>query len=50
MREETQTPKLCAICKLPITTEQRPSVQLRNGHEVHVECYPKYEEAARRPN
>jgi hypothetical protein len=50
VREETQQPKVCAICKLPITREQRPSVQLKNGDEVHVECYAKYEEAARRPN
>ena len=50
MREETQQPKLCAICKLPITKEQRPSVQLRNGDEVHIECYAKREEAASRPN
>ena len=50
MREETQQPKVCAICKLPITREQRPSVQLKSGDEVHVECYGKQEEAARRPN
>lgn len=50
MRKEAHPPKLCDICKLPITDEQRPAVQLKNGDEVHVECYRKYEEAARRPN
>ena len=50
MRKETRPLKVCAICKLPITSEQRPSVQLKNGDEVHVECYAKREEAAHRPN
>jgi len=53
VREETQppkSPKICVLCKLPITDAQRPSVQLRNGNEVHIQCYAKYEEAARRPN
>jgi hypothetical protein len=50
MRKETQPLKVCASCKLPITSEQRPAVQLKNGGEVHLECYTKGEEAARRPN
>jgi hypothetical protein len=51
MREETRSPKkICAICKKPIEKKQRPSVKMRNGDEVHVECYVKHEEAARRPN
>ena len=50
MRKETQTLKVCAICKLPITSEQLPAIQLKNGDEVHVECYAGREEAARRPS
>ena len=50
VRKETRPLKVCAICKLPITSEQRPSVQLKNGDEVHVDCYAKREEAAHRPN
>ena len=51
MREETHSPKkICAICKNPIEEKQRPAVQMKNGEEVHVECYAKHEEAARRPN
>jgi hypothetical protein len=47
VREETH-PVVCAYCKLPITPEQRPSVQLENGEEVHVECYTKYEDEKRK--
>jgi len=51
VREETHPQKkICAICKRPIEQEQRPSVKMRNGEEVHIECYSKWEEAARRPN
>ncbi len=50
MRKETHPQKLCALCKLPITEEQRPSVKLRNDEEVHIECYTKHEEATPRPN
>lgn len=40
MRKETQPPKkICAICKRPIEKQERPSVSLKNGDEVHVECY-----------
>ena len=50
MREETHPQKkICAICKRPIEQGQRPSVKMRNGEEVHIECYSKWEEAARRP-
>lgn len=45
MRKETHKQVVyCAHCKLPITREQRPSVQLKNGDELHVECYEKYKE------
>ncbi len=48
MREETQKPVvICVHCKLPITREQRPSVQLKNGDELHVECYDKHQQASR---
>lgn len=48
MREETRPPiVICVHCKLPIMPEQRPSVQLKNGGELHVECYDKYHEAER---
>lgn len=49
MREGTQKPVvICVHCKLPITREQRPSVQLKNGDELHVECYDAYKEAERK--
>jgi len=40
VREETQPkePK-CAICHQPITAKQRPSVQVKPGVEVHLECW-----------
>jgi hypothetical protein len=42
VREETRKRiTYCAFCKLPITREQRPSVQLDRRREVHVECYTK---------
>jgi hypothetical protein len=44
--EDTHRVRVCAICKLPITDEQLPCVQLENGDRVHVECYSK----SRRPN
>ena len=50
MRKETQPLKVCAICKLPIRSEQLPAVQLKNGDEVHVECYAEGKEAARGAN
>lgn len=42
MREETRPTKICLACKLPILPEQRPTVGLRNGDEVHCECWEKY--------
>jgi len=39
VREETQRVRTCALCKLPITTEQRPSIQLKSGEEAHMECF-----------
>jgi hypothetical protein len=48
VREETRPIVICVHCKLPITPEQRPSVQLKNGGELHVECYDKYHAAERR--
>lgn len=48
MREETRKRVVyCAHCQLPIKREQRPSVRIREGVEVHAECYQKYEEAER---
>jgi hypothetical protein len=45
VREETQSTKICIVCKRPITAEQRPSVQLANGDEIHVECWEAYDKA-----
>ena len=45
MREETHSEPKCAHCGQPITREQRPSVQLETGEEVHVQCWNKYEKA-----
>jgi hypothetical protein len=50
VREKARPPKACVVCKRPITDEQRPSVQLRDGTEVHPECFTKHKEAERRPN
>ena len=41
MREGTQ-PTICIVCKLPITSEQRPSIKLGSGRELHVECWNEY--------
>ena len=49
MREETQPPK-CAYGGKPITKEQRPSVLLANGKEVHVECWKPFEQSQRKFN
>ena len=43
MREETHPEPKCVYCGEPITREQRPSVQLENGQEVHIQCWNKYE-------
>ena len=51
MRKETRsTRSICAICKKPITKEQRPSVRLQPGKEAHVECYAKRDKEASKPN
>lgn len=47
VREETQPLKICVVCKLPITREQRPSVEMKNGDEVHAECWNEYDKARR---
>ena len=44
MREETRPIRICLVCKLPILPEQRPSVELENGEEIHCECWAKYNE------
>lgn len=43
MREETRPQVNCVFCKQPITRAQRPSVQLENGDEMHIECWDKYD-------
>jgi len=45
VRKVTQPPKnkICALCKRPIEPGQRPSVQMENGDEVHIECFSKLE-------
>jgi hypothetical protein len=49
VREETQSPiVICVQCKLPITPEQRPSIQLKDGSELHAECYEAYNRERRR--
>jgi len=45
--KEIRPDPICVYCKRPITREQRPSVQLENGYEVHVECYSEHEKAER---
>ena len=45
MRKKTPPPTICVHCKLPIEKWQRPSIQLANGDQVHVECYVKLENA-----
>jgi len=50
MREETRsTPTICAICNKPITQEERPSVLLKSGDEVHVQCWQKQQQEASKP-
>ena len=50
MRKETQQPKICAFCKQPITDEQRPAVEMKNGDQLHVECWEKFDATRRKPN
>lgn len=49
MREETQDRSVCVFCKLAITQEQRPSVTLENGDEIHMECYNAWDRTQPRP-
>ncbi len=49
MRGETQNPSICAFCKLAITPEQRPSITLDNGDEIHIECYNSWDRTQPRP-
>lgn len=41
MREETRKDKkeICFICRRPIEDWQRPSVLLKDGREIHIDCY-----------
>ncbi len=48
MREETQTPPTCVYCKLPITREQHPAIQMKNGDQLHVECWEKRSQSEQR--
>lgn len=41
VRKKTPPSTICVHCKLPIEKWQRPSIQLANGDQVHVECYVK---------
>jgi predicted nucleic acid-binding Zn ribbon protein len=43
VQEETRPIKICVVCKRPILPDQRPAVQLKNGEEVHVECWNEYD-------
>jgi hypothetical protein len=47
VREETRPDVICAVCKKPITREQRPSVQIENGDEMHLECWQEFDKARR---
>ena len=46
--KEIRPDPICLYCKRPITREQRPSVQLEDGDEVHIECYSEHEKDERR--
>ena len=48
MREETQRTSVWIFCKLPITPEQRPSVQVGDGRDVHRECWDEYQDGEHR--
>lgn len=47
VREETHPIKICVVCKRPILPEQRPSVQVENGEEVHIDCWLEYDKRRR---
>lgn len=50
MQTETRSPKFCALCKLPIAEEDRPSVELENGEEAHIECFANRQQPEPKPN
>ena len=50
VREETRLQTKCAVCELPITSEQRTAVELKNEDEVYIECCDKISDADRQPN
>lgn len=39
LQEEMDAQVICAICKLPIQSLQRPSIQFADGSEIHTACY-----------
>lgn len=41
--------KICAVCRLAIQPEQRPSVLLEDGREIHVECHLRLCPLCRQP-
>jgi len=45
--KDSRPDPICVYCKRPITREQRPSVLLEDGDEVHVECYAERDKAER---
>ncbi len=48
MQEQIQKLTICAVCKLPITREERPSVSLNDGRELRIECWNEYKRIERR--
>ena len=49
VRDETNAPSICVFCKLAITPDQRPTVTLDNGEEIHIECYNAWDRTQPRP-
>jgi len=43
LREETRKQPTCAICKQPITNEERPTILMENGDEVHLACWNNHD-------
>lgn len=48
MREETQQP-MCAICKQPITPDQRPYRTLASGETAHLACDIEHPDDEKKP-
>jgi len=44
-RETSRAERTCPVCKLPLRTH--PSVLLKAGQSVHVECYFRMQKRAR---